>query len=110
VTDLVQRWYTYAQWADHESTRMAKYGDKFGASLCAARGAVRKAAADLLRDTTDPLEAARLMHQRAMHLRQSDMPLIGFDTAAVRYTEARTWQDCARTLDPALPEVQPLWD
>lgn len=110
VAETVRRWHTYAMWAEHEAARMTKHGDNFGAALCAARGAVRKHAADLLRDAEDPVEAARLMHQQALRMRQSDIPMIGFDLAAVRYTQARTWQDCARTLDPSLPEVQPMWD
>lgn len=31
----------------------------------------------------------------------------GADEAAIRYTKARTWQDCAKAIDPGLPEVQP---
>jgi hypothetical protein len=36
-------------------------------------------------------------------------PLLGYDTAAIRYTQARSWQFCAHQIDPSLPEVQPLW-
>ncbi len=47
------------------------------------------------------------MHRRATALWQSDLPLVGYDEAAIAYTKARIWQNCAQAIDPALPEVQP---
>jgi hypothetical protein len=47
------------------------------------------------------------MHGNARELWQRHWPFVGFDEAALKYTKARTWQDCARSIDPGLPEVQP---
>jgi hypothetical protein len=55
----------------------------------------------------EPAEAAKEMHKRATALWQHHLPLIGYDEAALKYTEARTWQDSARAIDPSLPIVQP---
>jgi hypothetical protein len=55
----------------------------------------------------DPIAAAKVMHKRAGELRQHHWPFVGFDQAAIRYTQARTWQDCALALDPSLAIVQP---
>ena len=66
-------------------------------------------AVELLKANPDPRRAARLMIGHAAEAHVRTPPLIGFDQAAVRYTTARTWQRCARMLDPSLDEVQPLW-
>jgi hypothetical protein len=53
------------------------------------------------------------MHRRAAALWQRDLPfapLTGFDQAAIDYTQARIWQDCAQSIEPGLPEVQPKLD
>ena len=105
-------WQRYAR-ANADRARVCQLrGDEFGASLCTARAEIRSAAATLWAQSADARDAAREMHRRATALWQSDLPIVGFDAAAVRYTEARTWQDCARAIDPDLPEVQPLltWD
>jgi len=47
------------------------------------------------------------MHRRATALWQSDLPLVGYDEAAIAYTKARIWQHCAQSIDPGLSEVQP---
>jgi hypothetical protein len=47
------------------------------------------------------------MHKNAGQLRQHHWPFVGFDQIAVKYTQARTWQDCAKAIDPSLPQVQP---
>ena len=52
-------------------------------------------------------EQARRYNRHAGELRQHHWPFVGFDEVAIRYTKARTWQDCAQALDPSLPEVQP---
>jgi hypothetical protein len=55
----------------------------------------------------------RRMHRKAAALWQSDLPLAplaGFEEAAVAYTQARIWQDCAQTIEPELPDVQPKLD
>jgi hypothetical protein len=75
--------------------------------LCLARAEIRALAADLLAVSASPTAAAVEMHRRATALWQSDLPLIGFDVAAIAYTQARTWQDCAQTIEPGLPDVQP---
>lgn len=36
--------------------------------------------------------------------------MIGYDAAALAYTEVRSWQFCAHMIDPSLPAVQPRWD
>jgi hypothetical protein len=104
-------WYRYAQMNRLNADTLEWSGDRFGARLCLARAAVRQAAAELTLAST-PHDAATEMHRRAAALWQLDLPFAGFDEAAVHYVEARTWQDCARALDPSLPVVQPrlAWD
>jgi hypothetical protein len=46
------------------------------------------------------------MHRRAATLWQSDLPIIGYDAAAIAYTQARIWQHCAQTIEPGLPDIQ----
>lgn len=78
--------------------------------LCLARAEVRAQAAELLAASATPTAAAMEMHRRAAALWQPDLPLIPlveFDTAAIAYTKARIWQDCAQTIEPGLPEIQP---
>lgn len=108
VDSLIAQWQVYAKANRvHANDNRAK-GDNFGAELCLARGAVRLAAAEMLeRLRDDPMTAAKTMHKRASELRQHHWPFVGFDQAALRYTQARTWQDCAQAIDPSLPEVQP---
>ncbi|HYS40204.1 MAG TPA: hypothetical protein VEO01_31695 [Pseudonocardiaceae bacterium] len=50
------------------------------------------------------------MYRRATSLWLRDLPFVGFDVAAIAYTKARIWQDCAWAIDPTLPEVQPRLD
>jgi hypothetical protein len=104
---LVDLWRCYARRNLAEASVRQSSGDLFGATLSTARAEVRAASADLLRRSVDPAEAARIMHRTVCELWLTDLPLLGFDAAAVQYTRARTWQDCARTLDPTLPEIQP---
>ena len=85
----------------------ARQGDTFGSALSLARAEVRALAAELLAASAMPEDAAKEMHRRATALWQRDLPLVGFDPAAVAYARARIWQDCARAIDPSLPEVQP---
>lgn len=87
-------------------------GDEFAASLVEARAEVRAEAAELLGSAADPLVAARAMMESARALWVRDIPFVGFDRVAVQYTKARSWQFCARVIDPGLEEVQPLlsWD
>jgi hypothetical protein len=107
VSSLIAQWLRYATANNVNAEARAKQGDLFGAELSRARGEVRKAAALLLqRMRGDPLGAAKLMHQQAAAIWIHDLPLIGFDAAALKYTRARTWQDCARAVDPDLPIVQ----
>ena len=108
VDSLIEQWRLYAKANRlHADANRAK-GDPFGAELRLARGAVRLAAAELLeRGRDDPMAAAREMHKNAEGLRQHHWPFAGFDQIAVKYTQARTWQDCAKAIDPSLPEVQP---
>jgi hypothetical protein len=109
---LAAQWLRYAAVNRSLAELRQKDGDSFGAELAQARGEVRRAAAELLRETQDPLEAANQMYEQARQHWQPDLPLIGFDEAAMRYTRTRTWQDCARAIDPSLPIVQPKleWD
>lgn len=108
VRSLVDRWLRYAAANTLRAAHERRDGDLFGAELAVARGEVRRAAAGLLRKLADnPDQAAKLMHDQAKTLWIVSSPIIGFDEAAVKYTKARTWQDCARTIDPALPVVQP---
>jgi hypothetical protein len=105
---LIEQWRLYAKANRAAANENKSKGDNFGAELCLARGAVRLAAADLLELHRDePIAAAKQMHKHAGELRQHHWPFVGFDEAAIRYTKARTWQDCAKAIDPGLPEVQP---
>lgn len=108
VESLVEQWRLYAKASQAQANLNRQTGDQFGAELCTARGSVRLAAAEMLEQRRDdPMAAAQDMHKNAQGLRQHHWPFVGFDEAAIRYTKARTWQDCAKAIDPNLPEVQP---
>jgi hypothetical protein len=108
VDSLIEQWRLYAKANQAQANLNRQTGDQFGAELCVVRGSVRLAAADLLEQSRDdPMAAAKNMHKRAGELRQHYWPFVGFDEAALSYTKARTWQDCAKAIDPGLPEVQP---
>jgi hypothetical protein len=105
---LVAQWRLFAKASQAHANADQASGDLFGAELSMARGAVRLAAAEMLgRCRDEPGAAATRMHRNARDLRQHHWPFAGFDQIAVKYTQARTWQDCARAIDPSLPEVQP---
>jgi hypothetical protein len=107
MTDWVALWLDYAQRNKHGAAVHRASGDVFGAQLCMARADIRTKAAGLLAASATPADAAAEMHRRATALWQSDLPIIGFDAAAIAYTQARVWQNCAQAIEPALPEVQP---
>lgn len=108
VDSLIEQWRLYAKANRRVANENRAKGDQFGADLCLARGAVRLAAANMLEQhRDDPEAAAKEMHKNAQGLRQHHWPFVGFDEAAIRYTKARAWQDCAKAIDPSLPEVQP---
>ena len=100
-------WLDYAQRNKRCAAAQRARGDVFGALLSMTRADVRTQAAQLLAVSATPTAAAVEMHRRATMLWQSDLPLIGFDAAAIAYTQARTWQSCAQTIEPGLPQVQP---
>lgn len=105
---LIGQWRSYARANRVHAHADQAVGDLFGAELSLARGVVRLAAAELLdRFRADPVAAAESMHRTAQVLRQHHWPFAEFDQVAVTYTQARTWQDCARSINPSLPEVQP---
>ncbi len=107
VDALIEQWKLYAKANRVHANAQRASGDLFGAELCLARGAVRLAAAEMLdRFRDDPAGAARNMHNKAKELHQHHWPFVGFDEAALKYTKARTWQDCAKAVDPSMPEVQ----
>jgi hypothetical protein len=108
VDGLIAQWRRYAEANQASANAERARGDLFGAELCTARGAVRQAAAELLaKFRDDPKTAAETMHRTARGLSQRHWPFAEFDQVAVKYTQARMWQDCARSIDPSLPEVQP---
>jgi hypothetical protein len=107
MSDLVALWLDYAQRNKHGAAVQQASGDLFGALLSTARADVRTQAAELLAASAAPAAAAVEMHRRATALWQSDLPLIGFDAAAIAYTKARIWQSCAQAIEPGLTEVQP---
>lgn len=111
VRQLVERWHGYATYDQTRARLLRTAGDEFGASLREAAGHTRNLAAALLAKTVPPeiadVAAVMMTNAAASHVKHP--PLIGFDQAAVSYTRARVWQACAREIDPALPEVQPLW-
>ena len=103
-------WFEYAQQARTLVEQRRQAGDQIGAILASTRGDVRLSAARMLTRSDNLADAARAMHANAVQLRQHDVPLVDYDAACVAYTQARTWQACAREVDPSLPEVQPRWD
>lgn len=108
IDSLIEQWRLYAKANRIHANENQVKGDGFGAELCLVRGAVRSAAADMLEKLRDdPMAAAKNMHKNAIELRQIHWPFVGFDQAAIKYTKSRTWQDCAKAIDPTLPEVQP---
>jgi hypothetical protein len=107
MTDWVALWRDYAHRNKLNAALQTSTGDIFGARLCLARAEVRRRAAELLAASATPAAAAAEMHRRAATLWQSDLPLIGFDAAAIAYTQARIWQHCAQAIEPGLPDVQP---
>ena len=108
VESLISVWKGYARANQVRANVDRARGDLFGAELNLARGAVRLAAAELLgRFRDDPKTAAETMHRTARGLAQRRWPFAEFDQVAVKYTQSRMWQDCARSIDPSLPEVQP---
>lgn len=109
VEALITQWRRYASANRCHAECEHRKGDVFAAELCWARGEVRQAAADMLTSLrADPMTAARNMHRNARELRQHHWPFADFDQTALKYTRARTWQDCAWALDPTLPEIQPI--
>ena len=104
---LVDQWRLFVRANRACAARREQDGDVFGASLAMARAEVRRQAADLLEISRDPMVVARQLHDRAAALWRHGLPLVGFDEAAMDYTRARAWQDCARAIDPSLPVVQP---
>lgn len=107
MSELVARWLHYALCNKRSAVIQQAIGDMFGAALCLARAEVRAAAAELLVACATPAVAAVEMQRRATALWVRELPIIGYDAAAVEYTKARIWQDCAWAIDPSLPEVQP---
>jgi len=113
VTDWVALWLGYAYRNKLNAAVREGLCDAFGARLCLARAEVRTQAAELLAASATPAAAAVEMHRRAAALWQSDLPLVPlveFDAAAIAYIQARIWQDCAQSIEPGLPEVQPKLD
>jgi hypothetical protein len=112
VTDWVALWRDYAHRNMLSAAVQAGIGDAFGARLCLARAEVRAQAAELLAASAMAVAAVE-MQRRAAALWQSDLPLaplVEFDAAAIAYLQARIWQDCAQSIEPGLPEVQPKLD
>ncbi|HEY2696923.1 MAG TPA: hypothetical protein VGJ45_15740 [Pseudonocardiaceae bacterium] len=108
VDALIALWRRYAKANQVYANADQARGDLFGAELCLARGAVRQAAAELLaKFRDDPKTAAETMHRTARGLCQRHWPFAQFDQVAVKYMQSRMWQDCALSIDPSLPEVQP---
>lgn len=107
MTDLVALWLDYARRNKWQAVVEQNTGDVFGAQLSMARAEIRELAAELLATSATPADAAKEMHRRATALWQSDLPLVGYDEAAIAYTKARIWQNCAQAIEPGLPEVQP---
>jgi hypothetical protein len=112
VAGLARQWSAWTRSGHFRAEVLRQQGDAFAASLHDARGEVRLAAMSLLRTVSDPMEAARIMHQRAARMVvRSDrgVPLAEYDDACRQYIRAHAWQACAQQIDPSLPEVQPLW-
>jgi hypothetical protein len=108
VESLIEQWQLYARACKMHALTDENNGDSFGGQLHRTRGEVRQAAAAMLEQfRSDPMAAAKNMHKKAIELHQIHWSFVGFDQAALKYTQARTWQDCARAIDPSLPVVQP---
>jgi hypothetical protein len=113
VAGLTRQWVDWMRAGRALAGVLRQQGDDFGASLHIARGEVRAAAAELLRTATDPMAAARIMHDRAARLaRRTDHGVLftEYDEAGRQYVRALAWQACAQAVDPSLPEVQPIWE
>lgn len=108
VRALVERWRSWAAASRSLAAIDRRLGKDFDAALKLTRATARDAAAALLLSQA-PADAAAEMLGTANGLSVRTPPLIGYDRAAVEYTAARTWQDCAWSIDPSLPEVQPYW-
>jgi hypothetical protein len=106
---LAELWQGYAVSSRALGRIDADLGKGFDASLKLARARVRDAAAALLL-SQEPAEAAVVMMHNAAAHEVRRPPMIDYDAAAVEYTIARTWQACAWTVNPELPEVQARWD
>ncbi len=104
------QWEEWATFAVYQARVLTADNSGYDASLKAARAETYRHAVAIPRANPEPAEAARLMMENATRLRVLTSPLIGFDPVGVRYTVARTWQRCARMLDPSIEEVQPEWE
>ena len=105
---MAAQWRRYA--ASSRSMAQAEHhvGHLFAAELLVTRALVREAAAALLMSQSPTDAAAEMMlHARRFSVRTP--PLVDYDSAAIRYTQARSWQWCAHQIDPSLPEVQARW-
>jgi hypothetical protein len=105
--ERIRRWLSYAAENRAMSDLLTGRCDVTGAALATARAQVRDLAANLLYEEPDPHHVAQLMWQRAQVLAVRVPPTT--EEAALDYVRARTWQSCAREVDPGLPEVQPQW-
>jgi hypothetical protein len=105
---LVETWRGYAANSRSRAAIAHQLGNEFDQRLWGARAKTRDAAAQVLL-TQNPAEAAAAMMNKAKECHVKTPPLIGYDEAAVDYTRARVWQDCAWGIDSSLPEVQPEW-
>ncbi|MGH3439605.1 MAG: hypothetical protein ACRDRN_24515 [Sciscionella sp.] len=105
----VQRWREQTRWSLLRARQLQDAGDEVGASLLLARGETRRAASEMLRTAKSVADAAKQMLDTAWRLRQHDVPWAYPDESCLTYVRARTWQNCAHQLEPALPEVQPCW-
>ncbi|MGH3629382.1 MAG: hypothetical protein ACRDRL_18335 [Sciscionella sp.] len=105
----VQRWREQARWSLARASQLQGEGDEVGASLVLARGETRRAASEMLRTAKSVADASTQMLNTAWRLRQHDVSWAYPDDSCLTYVRARTWQNCAHQLDPALPEVQPCW-
>ena len=105
---LATQWHSYAA-SNRDLARLhSDRGNLFLAELRMAGAQVREQAA-LMVVKMAPDEAAEEMMRRAVRHAVRTPPLINYDAAGVSYTMARTWQACARAIDPLLDEVQEIW-
>ena len=109
ATDLADRFADFGTAARGTAMKNKAKGDEFGEKLANRRAEVYDSAAALVNQQA-PLEAAKVMMERAGQLHVRTPPLIDFDNVGLQYIAARAWQYCALIINPGLSPAAPKWE